>query len=164
MARSVIAPDRVRWQVGRKWIPARVRMRDIVDWRDLGPGDVADLGLFDSPGAVVVGLAAVATAMLLFLVIWPIVAIALEVVLLVVLFVTAIVDRLTFRRPWTVYARSQSSGTPQQHTWQVVGWRASKRLIEDVIEALESGAQRPPGASTAGPRPVPIPQSRDGAV
>jgi hypothetical protein len=68
-------------------MPDRVPIRDIVDWRDTGPGDVADLGLFDSPGAVVVGLAAVVTAMLLFLVIWPIVAIALEVVLLFVLFV-----------------------------------------------------------------------------
>ena len=54
-------------------MPAPVRLRDW-DWRESGPGDFADAELG--------GVAVLAVAMVVFLVIWPIVAIALELILL----------------------------------------------------------------------------------
>ncbi len=108
----MVAPDRVRWQVGREWAPVRVRLRDW-DWREAGPGDVVDAELG--------GLAIFAVAMLVFLVIFPIVAIALELILLVLMCLIGVMGRVLLRRPWTVVARSQTTGSPRQHR---CGWSA----------------------------------------
>ena len=143
MARSVVARDGVRWRVGRQWLPFRVRLRRD-DWREAGPSDLGDLALFDSPGGLVAGLVATVAVILLFLVVWPIVAIALELVLLAIVLVGAVGGRVILRRPWPVVARSDR----KEHTWSVVGWRRSGRLIDDVAEALERGRELPPGATT----------------
>jgi len=134
MPRSAVAPDGTSWGVGRRWVPFRVRLRD-GDWREGGPADLGDV-FFDSPGGVLAGLAVIATAMLVFLVIWPIVAIALELVLLALIFLVSLAGRVLFRRPWTVVARSETTGAAREHTWRVVGWRASARLIEDAVDSL----------------------------
>ena len=130
-------------------MPARVRLRDW-DWREAGPGDFADAELG--------GLAVIAVAMVVFLVIWPIVAIALELLLLVLICLVGVAGRVLFRRPWTVIARSEATGSPRRHEWRVVGWRRSTRLIEDVIDSLKSGRDLPAGATTSGPPARPIPQ------
>jgi hypothetical protein len=128
--------------------PSPVRLRDW-NWREAGPGDFADAELG--------GLAAIAVAMVVFLVIWPIIAIALELVVLVLICLVGIAGRVLFRRPWTVIARSQATGPPRRHEWRVVGWRRSTRLINDVIDSLKRGTDLPAGATTSGPPPRPIP-------
>ena len=163
MSRSVVAPDRVRWQVGRQWLPFRVSLRG-GDWREWTDADLSGLDFFDSPSGFLAGLAIIATAMLLFLVVWPVVAIALELVLVALILVVAVAGRVLSRRPWTIFARSEMTEATREHTWQVVGWRPSARLSESVVEALESGAELPAGMSTAGPPPRPIPQPGDGAA
>lgn len=65
--------------------------------------------------------------MIVFLVIWPIVAIALELVILALIFLATLAGRVLFRTPWTVVARSEAPGTPRLREWQVVGWRDSGR-------------------------------------
>jgi hypothetical protein len=127
-------------------------------------GDAADLDFFDEPGGILAGLAIIATAMLLFLVVWPVIAIAVELTLLALVLVAAVAGRVLLRRPWTVFARSEGAGPAQEHTWQVVGWRRSDRLIEDVIRSLEKGTSCPPGAQTVGPSPRALPGPRDGAT
>lgn len=130
-------------------MPAPVRFRDW-DWREAGSGDFADAELG--------GLAVIAVAMVVFLVIWPIVAIALELILIVLICLVGDAGRVLFRRPWTVIARSEATGSPRRHEWRVVGWRRSTRLIEDVINSLKSGTDLPADATTSGPSARPIPQ------
>ena len=142
MARSVVARDGVHWRVGRQWLPFRVRLRRD-DWRDAAPSDLGDLAVFDSPGGLVAGVVAIAAVILLLLVIWPIVAIALELVLVALILIGVVVGRVILRRPWTVVARSDR----EQRTWSVVGWRRSGRMIDAVAGALERGGELPPGAT-----------------
>lgn len=163
MSRNVVAPNRVRWRVGRQWLPFRVSLRggDWRDWRDI---DIGGLDLFDSPGGVLAGLGIIALAMLLLLVVWPIVAIALELVLVAVILVGALAGRVVLRRPWTIVARSETTGTPCEHTWRAVGWRRSRRLIDTVADALARGGELPAGMSTVGPPARPLPQPGDNAA
>lgn len=153
MARSVVADDGARWQVGRRWVPARVRLRRR---RDSGDGvDIGDLGFadaFDGPLAIIGVLVAV---VLLFLVIWPVFVLALELVILVLLFLVSLAGRVVFRRPWTVVARCETPGASREFEWRVVGWRRSGVLIDAAAEALAAGTELPEGASpprTIGPR------------
>jgi hypothetical protein len=154
---SVVTPERIRWRVGRRWLPFRVRLRG-GDWRDFGPTDLTDAAIFESPAGILAGLAVVATAMLLFLVVWPVVAVALELVIIVFVLLLAVTGRVVLRRPWTVYAASVTGEATREHTWSVVGWRSSGRLIQQVKDALERGTELPVGAVTDGPEPKPLPR------
>jgi hypothetical protein len=111
-------------------------MRDIGDgsWADFG-GD--DLGVF---GAIVLGLIALAVVAFLALVLLNVVAIALELLIVVVLLIAGVTGRVVFRRPWTVFAKSG----PDVHQRPVVGWRASRRAIDQVAEQIASGRLQPP--------------------
>ncbi len=79
---------------------------------------------------------------LLFLVIWPIVVIALELVILVLLFLVSLAGRVVFRRPWTVVARGETPGASRELEWRVVGWRRSGLLIDAAADALAAGRVR----------------------
>ena len=162
VARHVVTPERVRWRVGRRWLPFRVRLRR-QDWREVGPTDLSEVALFESPAGILAGLAVIAAAMVLLLVVWPLVAIAIELVILALVLMAALVGRVLFRRPWTIYATSKDGERAREHTWRVVGWRRSSRLIEEARRALEHGAALPPGATTDGPPPVPLPRLREPA-
>lgn len=134
-----MTPDRREWRVGRQWVPFRVRLhrdRSDVDF----PSDLFDVDIFDDSG-ILAGLAIVASAVLLFLVIWPVIAIALEIVVLILVVLGGLAARVVLRRPWTVRAESRRGGG---RTWRVVGWRASGALIEEVARALEEGRALPP--------------------
>lgn len=122
----------------------------------------AGVDFADSASLFLVTLALAAVAGLLFLVIWPVVALAAELLVVFALLVAGLAGRVILRKPWTVSATSQFSEDPREHTWQVAGWRASTRLIGDVAQALETGAELPAGAQTAGlpPRPLPSPRNR----
>lgn len=139
MARRVVAADGSEWRVGRRWLPWRVRLRrDGWDMIDV-PADLG--GLDDVPGVLGAILAALAIVVLL-LVVWPIVALAVEVVALVIGVVVLAGTRAVLRRPWTVEAVERGRSGPPL-TWRVAGWRASRAHIDTVAVALASGAQLP---------------------
>lgn len=141
MAREVVDPEGVTWEVGRQWVPRRLRIGR-PDWRDIGePGG---LDGWDEPAGLVGALAVVAFAMVVFLVIFPVVAIALEVVLLLILLLAAVVGRVVLRRPWTV--RAAGANGWRVRSWKVVGWRASGALVDEVAAALERGHELPSGS------------------
>ena len=163
MARTVVAPDRVRWRIRRRWLPRWFR-RTRPDWMDVSPGDVMHAGvdLADSASLFLATLVVAAVAMLLFLVVWPVIVIAAEILVVLALFVGGLAGRVLLRKPWTVTAASEFSEIPREHAWQVVGWRGSRRLIRDAADALETGAELPAGAVTTGPSPRPLPRPRSG--
>ncbi|HEX5995965.1 MAG TPA: hypothetical protein VFY84_12555 [Jiangellales bacterium] len=163
----VTAPDDTRWTVRVVWEPRwRALARRFGGWRrkrknrDGASGDVVDgavqladaatsgsgggrAGGFDIGDAVivlvVVFLAAIAAAALFWWVLLPLLLIAIDLVIVLVLLVLALVGRVLFRRPWTVEA---TAGNGERVTAEVVGWRAALRRRDEIAELLRRG-QRP---------------------
>jgi hypothetical protein len=140
--RAVLAPDGRMWKVGRQWLPFRVRLRRERELPDPSWAgnlfDLADLSL----GGILVGLSIAILGAVLLLIVWPLVALAIEVAIVLIVFLVALAGRLVLRRPWRIVARSRS---PVRATlaWHVVGWRASGRVIEEVADSLAAGAAEP---------------------
>src|SRR5689334_9207133 len=98
--RKVTAPDGTKWTLGRRWMPRRRRLGRVdvpdgggADWMpDIGD----DLGIL---GAIVLAIFLVIAAVFVVLVLFNVIAIAVELLILIVLFVAGIVSRVVFRRP-----------------------------------------------------------------
>jgi hypothetical protein len=80
----------------------------------------------------------------------PVIAIAIELVVLLFVVLGAAAARVVLRRPWTVQA---VSGQARRHVWRVVGWRASGALAGEVAAALRDGRELPAGEVQALPAP-----------
>ena len=71
----------------------------------------------------------------------PLIALAVEVVLLILLLVWGIGTRLVLRRPWTIRAR-QKGGT-RELVYKAKGFQRSGRVRDEVAEALARGEATP---------------------
>jgi hypothetical protein len=148
---KVRSPDGRQWRIGRRWLPRRPRLGR-VDTPDLGGADLPDFDLGDDLGVLAtIGLAiiGVIVAVFLALVLFNVIAIAIELTLVIVLLVAGLVGRVVFRRPWQVVARSGD----ESHSWRVVGWLRSRRVIADVAGQLETGTREPRPAEALDPAP-----------
>ena len=143
MARTVTDQYGETWRVGRQWAPWRPRLRT--------PGEDSDGSGFDVPGfgdgdafaaGILLGLVAVVVVALLFLVVWPIVAIAAAIVLIALGVLVATVGRVLLRTPWTVRAVAENG---RERKWKTVGWGPSGRLVDEIAAAIEQGTTVPPG-------------------
>lgn len=150
--RTVTAPDGARWRVGRRWMPARAvevrrrlpapTLRGISrDWLDgvwaVDFGDADDLGVI-----VVAVVAALVVGILLVFVVLPLIGLAVELAVPVVLLGTSVVGRVLFRRPWVVEAVNVDR--PEQRAeLPVKGWRASGRAIVAIERAIECNGVPP---------------------
>ena len=143
--RTVTAPDGREWKVGRQWMPRWVRLRPRRKKKDADGNesgwDITDVAFFDDLGGVVIGIALVAIVFVLLFVLFPVVAIALELLLVIVLFIAGLFARIVLRRPWHVLARTGEAA----YRWPVKGWRASGDRVEQVADSLAAGSM-PPGA------------------
>ena len=144
MARTVTDAYGERWRVGRQWAPWRPRLRgpgeknDGSSWFDVpGFGDVDDFA-----AGIVIALLAVVMLAIAFLVVWPLVAIALEIVLIALGALVATVGRVLLRKPWTVRAVAENG---RERKWKVVGWGPSGRLVDEIAAAIEHGTTLPGG-------------------
>lgn len=93
---------------------------------------------------------AVGVALLVFL-LPPLVGVALEIVLLLMLLSSGIIGRVLLRRPWTIEA--VNLGHPQRSAaFAVKGWRRSSQVIDELSRTLPAsglpqqiaGARRSP--------------------
>jgi hypothetical protein len=138
--RTVTAPDGRKWKLGRRWFPGRRRV-----WRprlrDMPDGSIGDLGDdLGILGAILIAILAVIIFVALAFLLLNVVALAIELFIIVVLLIAGVVGRVVFRRPWTVYARTEG----QLWHSSVKGWRASGRALDDVAERIRSGAELQP--------------------
>jgi len=145
--RKVTAPDGRTWTLGRRWMP-RYRRIGRADPGDVAP-DVPDLGGDDTGilAAIVLAIFAVIAAVFIALVLFNVVAIAIELLLIVVLFVAGVVGRVVFRRPWVVFAAAKNASF---HEVGIVGWRASRREIDRLAGLIASGAELEPASRDRG--------------
>ena len=99
---------------------------------------------------VAIGVA-IAVAVLIFFLL-PLIGIALEIILLLMLLSSGIVGRVLLRRPWTVEAINLTH--PQRSAvFAVKGWRRSSRAINELTTAI--AATGLPGQISEG---VPVPR------
>jgi hypothetical protein len=139
----VTAPDGSEWEVRRRWMdrspPKLFRRRRRAEggdggrWFDFAPVDVGSID--DFLGGILVAIVAAAVIALLVFVILPLLGIALEFALLIMLLASGVFGRVFLRRPWTIEAvRRDASG--DSVTFAVVGWRRSRRAIHDLETAI----------------------------
>lgn len=137
-----MAPDGVEWRVGRRWPTRRFGWT----WNHRGVAADALSGLgqgiggvdFAEGGLVVVGaLAAV-------LILIPLLFFGVELIILGVLLAAGLTGRVLLRQPWVIEARSTDPVTSgRQLEWRVIGWRKSRKLIDQVASDLAAGRETP---------------------
>jgi hypothetical protein len=138
----VTAPDGSEWEVGRRWMdrsPPKLFRRRRAEggnegrWLDFAPVEFGSIDDFLS--GILVAIVAAAVIALFVFVILPLLGIALEFALLIMLLASGVVSRVFLRRPWTIEAvRRDASGNSV--TFAVVGWRRSRRAIDDLKTAI----------------------------
>ena len=138
MARKVVDPRGEEWKVGRQWAPWRPRLRDPDSSDASSLGDVLDLS---DAGSLLLGLILAFVVVVAFLVLWPLVALAIELTIVVLGVLVATAGRVLLRRPWVVRAWSARG---RERRWSVVGWRASGELIDAIASSLAGGLALPP--------------------
>ena len=143
MARKVTTPDGYEWKVGRDWAPWRVRLpgkhRDrATDGASEGAWWGAEV--MAEAGGIFTALALFIIVIVLFAVVWPVVAIAVEIVVLILGAAIFTALRASTIKRWAVVARGE---TGRELVWHVRGWRASRRKIEEITAALGSGLPVP---------------------
>jgi hypothetical protein len=93
------------------------------------------LDVFDDPGPTLVIIAVVGVALLAWFFVLPLAILLLDLVFVLLLAVAGVAVRVLFRRPWIVEAVSGDA----RLQWPVVGWRASRRSVAEVTQALQLG-------------------------
>jgi hypothetical protein len=126
--RTVTAPDGKTWKVGRRWAPRRPHIR-----RARGGDAMFDGFMFDDLWGVLLGILLVVVVLVLF----NVLAIAVELLFVLVVLVAGVFGRVVLRRPWVVEARAGG----ESHEFPVVGWRASEAKIDEISMRLGSGAE-----------------------
>ena len=132
-----MAPDGMQWHVARQWWPWQPRRRDI-ESVDAGGLDVG--GADDVLGLVVAIFVVLVLVFLLFTVVIPLIAFAVELILLLLAFFWGVAARVVLRRPWTIRARA---GNGRELRWQAKGLRRSGRVRDEAAAALARGEAQP---------------------
>jgi hypothetical protein len=149
----VSSPDGDRWRVRRRWLnrglpSLRKHVREAKEERDTIDGVAfADGGV----GLIVGGVVLVAAIVLL-----PVLGIALELIVLAILFASGLIGRVLLGRPWTVEARNLDDGE-RSLAFGVKGFGAAGAAAEELASTIS--ASGPPerlsaGERTALPRPT----------
>jgi hypothetical protein len=130
MTRTVTGPDGTEWTVSRRRAPK-------VDDEE-GDGN----GFFDTPLGWFLSLVAAVAYVAVFIVS----ELAALVIASVLLVSETVVQLKKGGRPWLVEA--SASGSQLDLAWRVAGRRLSRRVVDQVLEALERGYTEldPPGA------------------
>ncbi len=138
--RVVTTPDGAQWQVARVWTE-----RKMPSWRkiSLDGGGFEWLAPDSAAESPIAWLALVIATIVALVVLIPLLLFGLELLLLGILVAAAILVRTLHRRPWLVRARPVAGGGSEL-AWRVVGWRRSRRVIEEVAATLSGGATPQP--------------------
>jgi hypothetical protein len=97
-----------------------------------------DLGFDDLFGAIAGVIALVVIGLFLFTVVFPLIALTLELILFVLLIAAGVIGRLVFGRPWRIEAAT--IGTPRlTREVKAKGLRGSREAIDDLATEIASG-------------------------
>ncbi|HET9657816.1 MAG TPA: hypothetical protein VFP72_20860 [Kineosporiaceae bacterium] len=124
--------DGKTWQVGRRWLPWRRRIRHTPDYWDFDLPDVGGL-VEDLPGFLGVLVAGIVLVIALPFLLLALTSL-LELSLLVALLPVVVVVRVALRRPWTVQVIAPDGALAVAEP--VVGWRESGERVAALAAAL----------------------------
>jgi hypothetical protein len=159
-SRVITSPDGDSWRVRRRWLDRGLPK--------LGKGfrrgrkEVEDSGFldgilaFEGATGAVIGLIALALAIVVGVVLLPLLGVALELALLVLLLVSGLFGRVVLRRPWTVEAIDLDD-SKRSVAFAVKGFGEAGRAAEELpatISASGPPEQLTKGTRTALPRPT----------
>jgi hypothetical protein len=133
---SIAAPDGRTWKVRRRWVERPLpNLRERWRREDIGGGDILD-GLFLADAAEGFGaIGAVVAVGLLILVFLPLIGVALELVVLLLVLAYGLFARVVFRRPWIVDAFDVED--PEERVaFAVKGWRDSTTALRELRTAI----------------------------
>lgn len=154
---EIRSPDGERWVVSRQWVKGpkiRWGARRKPDPDDLLFLDITPLDFVDSPSGIVFGIVITITigvviALTAFVVL-PLLGIAVELAIVLVLLGYGIAGRVFFRRPWVIEAKNLDNPL-RSREFKVVGWQRSRDAIPGVEQLIVSGADLDsPGARAVG--------------
>lgn len=136
------APDGTRWTIRRAWAhrpwPVRWRKTD----KAWSAGDMLEpVGALADIHPIFAGAALVVFAVFLIVAVAALLLVLVDVVVLAALVAVGILLRVALRRPWRIQASSRDGRTL---TWDVTGYRRSRRIICQIESALRQGAPLPP--------------------
>jgi hypothetical protein len=144
---TVVSPDGARWKVRRRWLErplADLRRRIRERRREIDAGDALDaIWVLDGVDSLGVAISLSVAAILVVVVLLPLLGIALELVVVLVVVAWGAFARIALRRPWVIEARNLDDAT-RSSSYAVPGWRASGRAIEELRAAIAVGG--PPDA------------------
>ena len=146
---SVTDPNGRPWTVGIRWLPRKPRWigwgprrkkRKDRDWGWLDAVDpVSALDAADGPGSLAAIVAVAAVVFLFWFFVLPVAILALDLLFVVLLAAVSVAARVLFRRPWIV----EASTTGEQHQRPVVGYRASREMVDDTARSIQFSGTLP---------------------
>lgn len=142
-SRDVVDPDGNDWRVSVDWHRWHFRsVRDGFD-EDHGSSWWHEMSIFNSADSLLGGLVLVVIGLivgvLFSLLIWPLLLLALEVVVGAVVVLFAVLARVVFGRPWRVEVDAVGGHHASRRVFRVRGVRATTRLIEDFADCSFNG-------------------------
>jgi hypothetical protein len=160
--RTVTTPDGRRVEVSVDWTRRPVRLPHAYrrrGWREdakdsmtgldvpggggghhgAGGGGIGDIGA-DFAVAIAALVALAIAGVLVWFVIWPLLAIATELAVVATLAIAGLVGRVFFGRPWVIEAVDGSG----ERRWQVRGMAAARRTIDEIADQLAAGTEPHP--------------------
>lgn len=145
------SPDGARWRVRLRWLDRplpdlRKRFREHRE-ENSGENLLDGFWFIDTADSPWVGIALSVALILLVFLLLPLIGIAIELILIVLLLGSGLIGRVVLRRPWTVEA--QNLDTAEHSTsYAVKGWQRSRRAATEIATAIE--ASGPPEHITEG--------------
>jgi hypothetical protein len=156
----IISPDGDRWRVRRRWLDRALPKlsKSFRHGREEAEGNGFLDGAFAFEGlaGTVIALVAIAVAVVAAVVLLPLIGVALELVLLVLLFTSGLFGRVVLRRPWTVEAIDLDDGE-RSVAFAVKGFGAAGRAADELAGTISASGppqQLTQGTRTTLPRPT----------
>jgi hypothetical protein len=159
--RTVTTPDGRRVEVSVDWTRRPVRLPHAYrrrGWRDDakdsltgldvpgggghhggGGGGLGDIGA-DFAVAIAALVALAIAGLLVWFVIWPLLALATELAAVATIAIAGLVGRVFFGRPWVIEAVDGH----RERRWQVRGMAAARRTIDEIADQLAAGMEPHP--------------------
>ena len=138
--RRVTGSDGRQWLVRRRWLPWEPQWRGGIDFNvDGASGGWEFFGeAVQGPISFVLAVLAAIVAGILIALVTPLVFLAAELLLLVVLLPLFVVMRFFLGQPWVLVATTK--GPPRERIFRSVqGWRASERALLELRQELRLG-------------------------
>jgi len=162
----ITSPDGERWRVRRRWSDRPMpniwrRMERSAD--ELEDSGVAprfgELGWYAGDGWA--GVMVAFAAIVLFVILIPVLGVALELIVLFIVLWSGLVGRLLLGHPWVVEARNLDDGE-RSAAYAVKGFRSAGHAVRELSAAIAAGG--PPERLSGGERTVlPRPSSEGSA-